>query len=153
VSTRLQGCILRRPRGPASACFSHPIMALLRHACMMGHWQASYQHREPLGCCGPFKIKDQKEKIYILQGLRSHARQSLSRIQWLSRSIILQVASTNLMSHETDNDSAMETTKRKESPQKPGRGWRFYGTFACLALLNLVCAIDATILAVALPVR
>jgi len=33
------------------------------------------------------------------------------------------------------------------------RGWRFYGTFACLALLNLICAIDATILAVALPVR
>ncbi|TVY36443.1 Efflux pump [Lachnellula subtilissima] len=31
------------------------------------------------------------------------------------------------------------------------RGWRFYGTFACLALLNLICAIDATILAVALP--
>jgi hypothetical protein len=33
------------------------------------------------------------------------------------------------------------------------RGWRFYGTFACLALLNLICAIDATILSVALPVR
>lgn len=32
------------------------------------------------------------------------------------------------------------------------RGWRFYGTFACLALLNLICAIDATILSVALPV-
>ncbi|TVY20686.1 Efflux pump FUS6 [Lachnellula arida] len=31
------------------------------------------------------------------------------------------------------------------------RGWRFYGTFACLALLNLICAIDATILSVALP--
>jgi hypothetical protein len=33
------------------------------------------------------------------------------------------------------------------------RGWRFYGSFACLALLNLICAIDATILSVALPVR
>lgn len=33
------------------------------------------------------------------------------------------------------------------------RGWRFYGSFACLALLNLVCAIDATVLSVALPVR
>lgn len=32
------------------------------------------------------------------------------------------------------------------------RGWRFYGTFACLALVTLVCAIDATILSVALPV-
>ena len=33
------------------------------------------------------------------------------------------------------------------------RGWRFYGTFGTLALLNLICAIDATILSVALPVR
>ncbi|KAG9245097.1 MFS multidrug transporter-like protein [Calycina marina] len=33
----------------------------------------------------------------------------------------------------------------------PKRGWRFYGTFACLALLNFICAIDATILSVALP--
>jgi hypothetical protein len=61
-----------------------------------------------------------------------------------------------VMSLETDNDSMMEIlTKTREDPisTKPGRGWRFYGTFACLALLNLVCAIDATILAVALPVR
>jgi hypothetical protein len=60
------------------------------------------------------------------------------------------------MSRETDNDSMMEIlTKTRDDPisKKPGRGWRFYGTFACLALLNLVCAIDATILAVALPVR
>ena len=32
------------------------------------------------------------------------------------------------------------------------RSWRFYGTFGTLALLNLICAIDATILSVALPV-
>jgi uncharacterized membrane protein YhaH (DUF805 family) len=59
------------------------------------------------------------------------------------------------MSVETDNDSVMETKNREAvpDPKKPGRGWRFYGTFACLALLNLICAIDATILAVALPVR
>lgn len=57
------------------------------------------------------------------------------------------------MSVETDNDSVMETKNREAVPdsKKPGRGWRFYGTFACLALLNLICAIDATILAVALP--
>jgi len=58
------------------------------------------------------------------------------------------------MSIETDNDSVMETKRMEEvtDSEKPGRDWRFYGTFACLALLNLVCAIDATILAVALPV-
>jgi hypothetical protein len=33
------------------------------------------------------------------------------------------------------------------------RGWRFHGTFGTLALLNFICAIDATILSVALPVR
>ncbi|KAK6607518.1 major facilitator superfamily transporter [Botrytis cinerea] len=36
-------------------------------------------------------------------------------------------------------------------PESKNRGWRFYGSFACLAILNLVCAIDATILSVALP--
>jgi hypothetical protein len=58
------------------------------------------------------------------------------------------------MSIETDKDSVMETKRTEEvtDSENPGRGWRFYGTFACLALLNLVCAIDATILAVALPV-
>ena len=37
--------------------------------------------------------------------------------------------------------------------QTAKRNWRFYGTFGTLALLNLICAIDATILSVALPVR
>jgi hypothetical protein len=31
-------------------------------------------------------------------------------------------------------------------------GWRFIGVFFALCVVNLVCAIDATILAVALPV-
>ena len=47
-------------------------------------------------------------------------------------------------------DSVMEEDEHSV-PVK--RGWRFYGTFATLALLNFICAIDATILAVALPVR
>jgi hypothetical protein len=41
----------------------------------------------------------------------------------------------------------------EKEPAVVKRGWRFYGTFACLALLNFICAIDATILSVALPVR
>ncbi|KAJ8066849.1 hypothetical protein OCU04_004231 [Sclerotinia nivalis] len=36
-------------------------------------------------------------------------------------------------------------------PDSKKRGWRFFGSFACLAILNLVCAVDATILSVALP--
>lgn len=43
--------------------------------------------------------------------------------------------------------------EKAELVTAPKRGWRFYGTFACLALLNFICAIDATILSVALPVR
>lgn len=38
-------------------------------------------------------------------------------------------------------------------PESKKRGWRFFGSFACLAILNFVCAVDATILSVALPVR
>jgi hypothetical protein len=49
-----------------------------------------------------------------------------------------------------DNISEMQ---KEEQPVSVKRGWRFYGTFGTLALLNLICAIDATILSVALPVR
>jgi len=31
-------------------------------------------------------------------------------------------------------------------------GWRFYAAFGCLCIINLVCALDATSLSVALPV-
>jgi hypothetical protein len=41
----------------------------------------------------------------------------------------------------------------EEQPVSAKRGWRFHGTFGTLALLNFICAIDATILSVALPVR
>jgi hypothetical protein len=64
----------------------------------------------------------------------------------------LSFRSTFLISLETDKGSVMEP-KREEDATSKRRGWRFYGTFGCLALLNLICAIDATILAVALPVR
>ncbi|KAE8440809.1 hypothetical protein EG329_006541 [Mollisiaceae sp. DMI_Dod_QoI] len=55
-----------------------------------------------------------------------------------------------------DSELSMEIAKKLETEKKRvkvkvKRGWRFYGTFACLAILNLICAIDATILAVALP--
>jgi hypothetical protein len=43
--------------------------------------------------------------------------------------------------------------QKEAQPVLAKRGWRFYGTFGTLALLNLICAIDATILSVALPVR
>ncbi|KAH8798357.1 major facilitator superfamily domain-containing protein [Xylogone sp. PMI_703] len=38
----------------------------------------------------------------------------------------------------------MPITKRK-------RTWRFFSTFGCLGIINLMCAVDATILSVALP--
>ncbi len=42
--------------------------------------------------------------------------------------------------------------QEEEVPVTMKRGWRFYGTFGTLALVNFICAIDATILSVALPV-
>jgi hypothetical protein len=51
---------------------------------------------------------------------------------------------------QIDDISEMQ---KEEQPVSVKRGWRFYGTFGTLALLNLICAIDATILSVALPVR
>lgn len=52
---------------------------------------------------------------------------------------------TDNMSNTTNQNTGMEQQKMK-------RGWRFYGTFFCLAILNFICAVDATILSVALPV-
>jgi hypothetical protein len=51
---------------------------------------------------------------------------------------------------QTDDISEMEM---EEQPVSVKRGWRFHGTFGTLALLNFICAIDATILSVTLPVR
>jgi MFS family permease len=45
---------------------------------------------------------------------------------------------------------SIEEKEELENPTK--YGWRFIGVFGSLCILNLVCAIDATILAVALPV-
>ena len=57
---------------------------------------------------------------------------------------------TNSISNPTMKaDSVVE---KSEQPVPVRRGWKFYGTFATLAILNFICAIDATILAVALPV-
>lgn len=39
------------------------------------------------------------------------------------------------------------------APDSTGPGWRFHAAFGCLCLVNLVCALDATSLAVAIPVR
>jgi hypothetical protein len=57
----------------------------------------------------------------------------------------------SFLSTQTETVTEMEKEK-VEVAAAVNRGWRFYGAFACLALLNLVCAIDATILSVALPV-
>lgn len=56
--------------------------------------------------------------------------------------------------HQTSDGSAI-VSKHDENMerQRRKRGWRFYGTFVSLAILNFVCAVDATILSVALPVR
>lgn len=54
------------------------------------------------------------------------------------------------MEVEVIEKSMPSDVERSTTTQK--RSWRFYGTFACLALLNLICAVDATILSVAIPV-
>lgn len=50
-------------------------------------------------------------------------------------------------------DRPLPSTPKTEAPKTDGPGWRFHAAFACLCLVNLVCALDATSLAVAIPVR
>jgi hypothetical protein len=67
------------------------------------------------------------------------------------------MASNSFISTQTGSDTTVQVEKDVEDNVvdeiKVKRGWRFNGTFACLAILNLICSIDATILSVALPVR
>jgi hypothetical protein len=51
---------------------------------------------------------------------------------------------------QIDDISEMQ---KEEQPVSVKKGWRFYGIFGTLAFLNLICAIDAIILLVALPIR
>lgn len=55
---------------------------------------------------------------------------------------------------------SIELTAPKTPTELPPRpnlseapGWRFHAAFGCLCLVNFVCALDATSLAVAIPVR
>jgi hypothetical protein len=49
-------------------------------------------------------------------------------------------------------DSTITLEDKPLAPTPSKLGWRFIGVFFALCVVNLVCAIDATILAVALPV-
>jgi hypothetical protein len=49
-------------------------------------------------------------------------------------------------------DIQKEGSESLQAPQDSGPGWRFRAAFGCLCLVNLVCALDATSMAVAIPV-
>ena len=51
---------------------------------------------------------------------------------------------------QTIDSPLSDRADEKKASRKPDA--RFYGVFACLCILNLVCAFDATALSVALPV-
>ncbi|KAF7870620.1 hypothetical protein EAF04_004364 [Stromatinia cepivora] len=74
------------------------------------------------------------------------------------RSLIENGESTSTLSPSPENispESKSIDLKKPDmlpiDPDSKKRGWRFFGSFACLAILNLVCAVDVTILSVALP--
>ena len=48
--------------------------------------------------------------------------------------------------------STMSLAENITNPHVFKGSWHFLATFGCLSLINLMCAIDATILSVALPV-
>jgi hypothetical protein len=63
-----------------------------------------------------------------------------------------QLQSMESRSMTTSTTSVLEkSTLDTQSPISKG-DWHFLAAFGCLSLINLMCAIDATILSVALPV-
>lgn len=48
--------------------------------------------------------------------------------------------------------STMSLAEKTTNSHASKGDWHFLATFGCLSLINLMCAIDATILSVALPV-
>lgn len=63
-------------------------------------------------------------------------------------------ATTLTMVSSDEMAAAHQRPSDGPSPQTPSKhGWRFYAVFGCLCIISLVCALDATSLSVALPVR
>jgi hypothetical protein len=52
----------------------------------------------------------------------------------------------------TSSDSSSDMGKKQPFTPTPERDWRFYAAFLSLCVVNFVCALDATIVSVALPV-
>jgi hypothetical protein len=63
------------------------------------------------------------------------------------------IAQSSSSAKSIDLTTPNTPTELPPRPNKPtGPGWRFHAAFGCLCLVNLVCALDATSLAVAIPV-
>lgn len=52
----------------------------------------------------------------------------------------------------TENDKCIEAPIEVQGLSASKPGWRFFAAFGCLCIINLACALEATILSVALPV-
>lgn len=67
---------------------------------------------------------------------------------------VISIITESLKSRPPSEFEAETRTTTPTAVQSPPTkyGWRFYGSFVCLCVINLVCAIDASILSVALPV-
>lgn len=63
-----------------------------------------------------------------------------------------EVSTIILSQSASIRDPVMSVDDKPFPPPSTKIGWRFIGVFFALCVVNLVCAVDATILAVALPV-
>ncbi|KAG4026726.1 hypothetical protein MFRU_037g00370 [Monilinia fructicola] len=89
-----------------------------------------------------------QEEYTSLYGWNSTPAQSLISNEVSTATCTPSAGSPSLNSRSIDLE---KSDMPPIDPNSKKRGWRFFGSFACLAILNLVCAVDATILSVALP--
>lgn len=73
-----------------------------------------------------------------------------------SSAVMLQdlITPTDTIQHqEAEDETPLSQPSQPETPEKFRPGWKLLCAFTSIAIVNAACALDATIISVALPVR
>lgn len=96
--------------------------------------------------------------IYMLKTSQSNfdaysERELKAVVAYLNEEKVRQLEGIESKSMTTSPISCTEKGTLDTKSHVSKGDWHFLAVFGCLSLINLMCAIDATILSVALPVR
>lgn len=109
-----------------------------------------------------FNTRPQISSPIIVKGDGTGSQKGLSPIDINAKSPLSAVGDMKLAPGSPVSPTSPRSPRKSYFPEElppieneeptGGMGWRFHAAFGCLCVVNLVCALDATSLAVALPV-